>query len=109
MITWNAGRIDWSQVNGTTNVVQVNQNATNSAIQVYAWRNELPGESCLQACIQFAGQFNFAAAGALLVPCVVQEWSPQGTALIQTREFGFSPDDLYLFTEEGGLDSWGSI
>ena len=98
--TWNSGRIDWSLVNGTTNVVQVNQNATNSAIQVYAWRNEQPGESCLQACQQFASQFNFAAAGALMVPCVVQEWSPDGATLIQSREFGFSPDTLFMFTED---------
>lgn len=100
MITWNSGRIDWSMVNGTTNVVQVNQNATNSAIQVYAWRNEQPWESCLQACIQFAQQFDFAAAGALMVPCVVQEWSPRGLDLIQVREFGFSPDEMFLFTED---------
>jgi hypothetical protein len=31
---------------------------------------------------------------------VVQEWSPDGSCQIQTREFGFSPADLSLFTED---------
>lgn len=98
MPTWNDGMIEWRRADGVNRVVQIRANAVISSQPAYWWRNEQRGESLLQACIQFAGQFNFSASGTNAVPCVVQEWSPDGSQLIQERQFGFTPSDIFAFT-----------
>jgi hypothetical protein len=98
--TWNNGTINWSLVDGTNPVIQVSNNAKVSSVRVYSWRNMLPSETFAQACTDYAQQFDFAAAGSVVVAAVAQQWSATGTQLIQERGFGFSTSEIDLFVGE---------
>jgi hypothetical protein len=57
-------------------------------------------ETLSATCRPFAQQREFRTAGTNVVACVVQEWSANGTQLIQERQFGFTASGLNVFAGE---------
>lgn len=100
MIPWNNGPVNWSQVNGTTNVAQIWTQNPNLRGFTYWWRNLLPSEELAAACRDWwSGTLNLAAFGANIISCQVNEWNPAGTALVQQRGFAAATDEVTIFTQ----------
>lgn len=98
MPAWNTGMIAWISADGVNNVVQISTNSINTANVLYWWRNEQAGETLRQACLDFCRQFDCTAYGTNLAAFTVDEYSPDGTSILQDREFGLDDGEVFMFS-----------
>jgi hypothetical protein len=100
MIPWNNGPVNWSQVNGQTNVAQLWTGNPDLKGFTYWWRNMLPGEELAAACLDFwKFTLNLAQFGANIISVQVREWTPNGQAIIQDRGFIAEVDNVTIFSQ----------
>ena len=100
MIPWNNGPINWSQVNGQTNVAQLWTANPDLKGFTYWWRNLLAGEELAVACLDFwKSTLNLAQFGANIISVQVREYNPTGTKTIQERGFIAETDNVTIFSQ----------